>query len=71
MSYSCKRQKGTTVTNDFQKLFGESNRKWYNIWVDKCSEFYEKSMKLWLENYVIQMYSIFKNMLLLKDLLES
>ena len=27
------------------------------IWVDKCSEFYNRSMKLWLEKNDIKMHS--------------
>ena len=35
----------------------ESNRKPNKIWVDKGSEFYNISMKLWLEKNAIEMYS--------------
>ena len=49
--------KGTTITNAFQKLLKESNRKPNKIWVDKGSEFYTKSMKLWLEKNAVEMYS--------------
>ena len=35
----------------------ESNRKPNKIWVDKGSEFYTKSMKLWLEKNAVEMYS--------------
>ena len=31
-------------------LFKKSNRKPYKIWLDKGSEFYNRSMKSWLEN---------------------
>ena len=34
-----------TITNAFQKIFDESNRKPNKIWVDKGSEFYRRSMK--------------------------
>ena len=34
-----------TVTNPFQKILDESNRKPTKIWVDKGSEFYNRSMK--------------------------
>ena len=51
--YACvntlKNKKGITITNDFQKLLKESNRKPNQIWVDKGSEFYNSSMKSWLE----------------------
>ena len=40
-----KDKKGITVTNAFQKISGESNCKRNKISVDKCSEFYNRSMK--------------------------
>ena len=40
-----KDKKGITVTNDFQKVYNKSWSKWNKIWVDKSSEFYNKSMK--------------------------
>ena len=39
-----------TITNAFQKIFDESNRKPNKIWVDKGSEFYKRSMKSFLQN---------------------
>ena len=44
-----KGKKGITVTNDFQKILKESNRKPNRTWVDKGREFYNRSMKSWLE----------------------
>ena len=41
--------KGSTFTNAFQKVLNESNRKRNKTWVDKGSEFYNRSKKLWLE----------------------
>ena len=41
-------KKGITITNAFQKILDESNRKPNKIWVDKGSEFYNRSMKSWL-----------------------
>ena len=38
-------KKGITITNAFQKLLNESNRKPNNIWVDKGSEFYNRLVK--------------------------
>ena len=38
-------KKGITITNDFQKILNESNRKPNKIWVDKGSAFYNRSMK--------------------------
>ena len=42
-------KKGITITNAFQKVLEESNRKPNKIWVDKGSEFYSRSMKSWLK----------------------
>ena len=52
-----KDKRGITITNAFQKLLKESNRKPNKIWVDKGSEFYNRSMKSWLEKNDIEMYS--------------
>ena len=54
---SLKDKKGITITNAFQKILKESNRKPNKIWVDKGSEFYNRSMKSWLEKNGIEMYS--------------
>ena len=48
---------GITITNAFQKILDESNHKRNKIWTDKGSEFYNRSMKSWLEKYAIEMYS--------------
>ena len=37
-------KRGTTVTNIFQKNLDESNHKLNKIWVEKCSEFYNRSV---------------------------
>ena len=52
-----KDKKGITTTNPFQKIMKESNRKPYKIWVDKGNEFYNRSMKSWLEKNGIEIYS--------------
>ena len=44
-----KDKKGISITNAFQKIKKESNRKPNKIWVDKGSEFYNRSMKSWLK----------------------
>ena len=44
-----KNKEGITISNDFQKYAKESSRKTKKIWVDKGSEFYNRSMKSWLE----------------------
>ena len=51
-------KKSITVTNAFQKIFKESNRKPNKIWVDKGSEVYNSSVKKWLKANDIEMYSI-------------
>ena len=40
-----KDQKGVTITNAFQKILKESNRKPNKIWVDKGSECYNSPFK--------------------------
>ena len=52
-----KDKKGITMTNAFQKILNESNCKPDKIWVDKISEFYNRSMKSWLEKNYIEIYS--------------
>ena len=52
-----KDKKGITITNGFQKIFKKSSRKPNKIWVDKGSEFYNKSMKSWFEQNGIEIYS--------------
>ena len=64
-----KDKKGTTTTNVFQIIFDESKRKPNKIWVDKGREFYNRSIKSWLEKNDIQRI-IKENLLLLKDSLE-
>ena len=51
-------KKSITVTNAFQKIFKESNRKPNKIWVDKGIEVYNSSVKKWLKDNDIEMYSI-------------
>ena len=50
-------KKGTTLTNTFQEVLKESNRKPNKIWVDKGIEFYSRLMKSWLEINATEMYS--------------
>ena len=47
-----------TITNAFQKILDESNRKPNKIWVDKGSGFFNRSIKSWLEKNAIEIYSI-------------
>ena len=65
MSYYFEVQRSFTITNTFQKFLDESNRKVNKIWVDKGSEFYNRSMKYWLEKRHRN-----ENLLLLKYSLE-
>ena len=58
MGYSLKDKKGITIINDFQENLKESNRKPNKIWVDKRREFCNRSMKSFLQNNNIEMYSI-------------
>ena len=53
-----KDKKGITITNGFQKILEEFNRKPNKICVDKGSEFYNISFKKWLKDNDIDMYSI-------------
>ena len=50
-------KKGITITNAFQKILDELNCKPNKIWVNKDIEFYNRSMKSWLEKNDIEMYS--------------
>ena len=66
-------KKRFTITNAFKGALDESNRTPTKIWVDKSGEFYNRSVKSWLRDNYIEMYSTHnegKNQLLLKDLWE-
>ena len=52
-----KDKKEITITNAFQKVLDESNRKPNKVWIDKGSKFYNISMKSWLEKNDIEIYS--------------
>ena len=52
-----KNKKGVSIVNAFQSILNKSNRKPNKIWVDKGSEFYNRSMKSWLGKNDIEMYS--------------
>ena len=51
-----KDKKHVTITNGFQKILNEPNRKPNIIWADQGSEFHNRSMKSWLQDNVIEMY---------------
>ena len=55
--FPLKDKKGVSIVNAFQSIFKKSNRKPNKIWVDKSGEFYNRSMKSWLEKNDIEMYS--------------
>ena len=52
-----KNKKSITIINTFPKILKQSNRKLNKIWVDKGSEFYNRSMKSWLEKNYVEMHS--------------
>ena len=66
--FSLKYKRGIAIINAFQKILDKSSK----IFVDKGSKFYNRSMKLWLQDKDIELYSsqMKENLLLLKDLLE-
>ena len=51
------KKEGIIITSAFQKLLKDSNDKPNKIWLDKSSQFYNRSMKSFLQNNNIQMYS--------------
>ena len=53
-----KNKKGIIITNAFEKILNESKSKANKIWADKGSEFYNKSMKSWLQDNNIEIYLI-------------
>ena len=52
-----KDKKGITITKCFQDILNESGRKPNKICVDKASDFYNTSMKSWLQDNDMEMYS--------------
>ena len=52
-----KDNEGVTITNAFQKILDQPKRKPNKVWADKGSEFYNRSMKSFLQNNDIEMYS--------------
>ena len=50
-------KKAVTIVNTFQKILDDSKRTPNEKWVDEGSEFYNMSIKLWLEKNDIEMYS--------------
>ena len=52
-----KDNEGVTITNAFQKILDQPKRKPNKVWADKGSEFYNRSMKSFLQNNDTEMYS--------------
>ena len=52
-----KDKKGVSIVAAFQSILKQSNKKPYKIWVDKDSEFYNTSLKKWLQDNDTVMYS--------------
>ena len=52
-----KDKKCVSIVNAFKNILKKSKRKSNKIWVDKGGEFYNRSMKSWLEKNNIEMYS--------------
>ena len=53
-----KSKQSITITNAFQKVLNESGWKPNKIWIDKCSEFYNGSMKSGLQDKGIIVFNI-------------
>ena len=45
-----KDKKGVTIINAFRKILDDSKKKPNKTWIDKDSEFYNRSMKSWSED---------------------
>ena len=52
-----KDKKVVSIVNAFQSILKKSNRKPNKIWVDKGSEFFNRSTKSWSEKNDVEMYS--------------
>ena len=52
-----KDKKEVTITNGFQNILDQSYRTPNKIWLNKDGEFYNRSMKSFLQNDNIKMYS--------------
>ena len=50
-------KKGITINNAFQKMLDQSKRNPNKIWVDKDSEFWNSTMKSWLQDDDIEVHS--------------
>ena len=52
-----KGKKCVSIVSAFQTILDDSKRKPNKVWEDKGSEFYNRSMKLWLQENDIAIYS--------------
>ena len=52
-----KDRKGVMVTNVFQEILDKLGCKPNKIWLDKGSEFYNRTMKSWLKDSNLEVYS--------------
>ena len=52
-------KKWITITNGFQKILDESKHKPNKIWLNKGSEFFNRSMKSFLQNNDTEMYLMY------------
>ena len=57
MGCSFKRLTIATIVNVFQSILNDSKRKPNKIWVNQDSEFHNRSLKSWLQDNNIEMYS--------------
>ena len=56
--FSLKDKNGITISNVFQNILNKSTKlKPNKIWLEKGSEFYNRSMKSWLQDNDTEMYS--------------
>ena len=62
-------RKNIAITNAFQKLIDEADRKPNKIWIDQGSVFYNRSLKSWLHDSGIESikHTRKEDLLLLRD----
>ena len=58
-----KDKKGVTIVIAVQSILNCSKRNQNKIWIDKGGEFYNRSMKSWLQVNNIKLYLMKKNLL--------
>lgn len=59
-------EKGETISKAFSKYIKDS-AKANILWVDMVSEFYSKSLKSWLQESIIEIYSMHNEVKLLVE----